>query len=266
MAFRVLALLLFLGTVSSASAFGAELAPHRAAYSLSLAAAKVGSNISGATGVMEVEFVVACEGYYSRQALQLTLLSAGGPASTTQFAAILFERTDAAELTFETNQFAGAQLSEAFAGRAIHAAGKPGTIRYERPTGLNLNMPANTLFPVEGTVKLLDAAAAGDAFLAGNLFDGGGPDALSAVSAIIAGAIAADRDLPAAGAAALAGRRSWRGQIAHYPIAAAAATPAFEEGYRLYAGGIIDELDLNYGTFRLKGTLTKLELVPRPAC
>ena len=236
----------------------ADIVSHRATYTLTFGGAQPSAGFTGATGTMEVELVAACDGFRSKQAMQLAMLTAGGPATTTQFTGTIFERMDAAQMTFETTQSVGGQVEQSFKGTAVHPIGQSGSIRYDTPKGLIVPTPRDTLFPIEGSRRVLDAAAAGEAFLAANLFDGGGPDALSAVSVLISTA--------EVGKGNFGGRSSWRVQIAHYPMNSAAATPEFEEAYRLYAGGILDELDLNYGLFRLKGALSKLELLPAPTC
>lgn len=243
------------------------LASHRATYAMNLVSALPQSGIVGVTGVFLVEQIPECKGVTLRQAVQLTLRVEGGAAVSTRFAATVWESDDAKSMTFSTvNEVAG-DVVEAFTGTAaLFGPGLSGRVDYTEPTAATMALPSSVLFPIALSRAVLAAAEAGTRLLDLIGFDGGGEDTLTAVSVFIGAQFAAGEEIPLNGADLLADQRSWHTRYAHYEIASQAPEPIFEVGYRLFENGVITDLILDYGDFRVSGTLETIEDIPPPAC
>lgn len=243
-------------------AAAAELQPHRATFALSMVpGAPASSGILGVVGRMLIEFEQVCDGYVTRQALQMLVRDALGQTTETRYTLTTWESRDGREMTFDSTSTFGTQSDPPYAGRATTGVGGAnGRIVYQVPTG-TVPLRPGAVFPAEHLRALLDAAAKGEKLMTQEVFEGGSPENYTAVNASIGDLIAA----PAADKL-VAGRKSWNVREAHYPPGGRAETPAFEIGLRVYEGGIVDALDLDHGIFRVAGKLTALELLPPPRC
>lgn len=256
-------ILAFLAVLTCAApATAAELQPHRATFNLSMVpGAPAASGILGVLGRMLIEFEAVCDGYVTRQAMQMLVRDALGQTTETRYTATTWESLDGREMTFETTSTFGKQADPSYAGRATRGdAGAPGRIAYEVPGGA-IPVRPGVVFPAEHMKTLLDAAAKGDKLLTQDVFEGGSPQNYTTVNTSIGEpmtATAADK--------LLEGRRSWTVREAHFRPGGRTETPEFEVGIRMYEGGILDALDLDHGAFRVSGKLSALELLPAPRC
>ncbi len=256
---RILAVAaVFIGSPAAA----ADLQPHRATFTLSLGGGAV-PGILGVVGRMIVEYEAACDGTVTRQAMQMLIRDAMGKTTETRYASTLWERSDGREMTFDTNATFGEQSDPAYAGRALLGQGDadPGRVTYDVPAGGTMQLRPGTIFPTEHTLRTMAAAMRGETLLTDEVFEGGAPMNYTQVTAAITPAPAAEPTL-----AGLAERRAWNVREAHFRPGARVEAPQFEVGFRVYEGGIIDALDLDYGPFRVVGKLATLELLPAPRC
>ncbi len=262
----VTACLITLGTLPAVNSFAAQLASFRATYDMNLVWALPVSGVTGVSGTFLLEQTVGCTGITLRQAVHLTIRDEGGGVASTRFAATVWERDDANEMTFSTvNEVAGGVV-EAFNGRAVpQGITGAGRVDYTQPTAMTLALPVGVLFPVALTRTVLAAAGNGTQFLDVIGFDGGGPDTLNAVSVFVGAEFGPGEETPEVGAGVLADLRSWETRYAHFEFASPAPEPLFEVGYRLFENGVITNLILDYGGFQVSGTLEVLEgIAPAP--
>jgi hypothetical protein len=60
--------------------------------------------------------------------------------------------------------------------------------------------------------------------------------------------------------------RRWPVSMAYYELATQSDTPKFEASFLLGEDGVLRDLVLDYGDFKLKGELEQLDLLERPDC
>ena len=92
----------------------------------------------------------------------------------------------------------------------------------------------------------------GTRFLTATLFEGGRPESLTNVAAVIG----PRREAMSAAEtrfAELAGRAAWQTDFAYYGMGEAGAEPDYQIGYLAYEGAIFDRLNLDYVEFRMAG-------------
>lgn len=244
-----------------AEAFGAaELVPHRATFTLSLQQGAPSPGILGVIGRMAVEFEVACDGYITRHALQMLVRDSLGETTESHYTATLWESFDGREMTFATASTFGTIADPSYAGRAASGTNgaAAGRVTYDVPGG-SLSLRHGTVFPSQHTQQLIDAARDGQHIVSHQLFGGGSPQSYTFVSTSIGEAQISDSPL-------LTGRKSWTMREAHFRPGGLPEMPEFEIGFRQYEGGMIDNLDLDYGVFRVAGRLSALEMLSPPRC
>jgi hypothetical protein len=95
------------------------------------------------------------------------------------------------------------------------------------------------------------------------VFDGATAEGASLVSALIGRALPA----PEAATDALLKRPGWGMRMAYFGIDKAdTAEPDYEIGMDLQDNGVARGIRLDYTDFSIKGTLEKLEPLPKPPC
>jgi hypothetical protein len=250
-----LALLAWLAAGAAASA---QIAPHRAVYALGLAGRT--SALVDADGAFAVEWRTQCEGVTSRQRLWFVGSLPGGGELDYDIRFSTWESADDRRMRFSMRTYRDGDLADEFRGQAqMPEGGGPGRATYTVPEGVEMRLPAETLFPTAHIEHLIEAAAAGSAVSSAALFDGAGVgnEALTLVTAAIGDPIAA-----ADGA-----ERAWPMALAHHPLVEAEAdAPLFELSFELSEAGVMRHVLLDYGAFALEAELERFERLNPPSC
>lgn len=242
------------------AAAAAELAGHRALYTLSLETAR--GDVIGATGTMGFEVIDACDAWAVRQRLAITVTSRDGTDIDITSDYTTWEAKDGLRMRFRLRQTTEDAVVNDLAGSAeLERAGGPGRVTYTQPVDTTRDLPAGTLFPTAHTEALLAAAKAGQRFLALPLFDGTSAEgAQDSTAAIAAWTAPAQTAWPA-----LTPLSSVRVRLAFFEREGGKQQPEYEVGMRYWENGIADQLSMDFGDYVLSGKLTELT-VPKPGC
>jgi hypothetical protein len=242
------------------------LAPHRAVYDLVLDNGKPSGNIESARGRIAFEFTGdACEGYALsfRQVTQLG--TEAGPrvidARTTSF-----EAGDGASYRFKTESSAGGAKPDTVDGTAEKSGGGY-EVKLRQPKSETHRESIDALFPNAQMKAVIQAARAGKSTLNVRLYDGASSgkevyDTLSVIGKRIESA-PAEKPLqrPEFEKAA-----RWPVTISYFKVGSGESTPSYTISFELYENGITGAIRLDYGNFALRGTLTRLDLLPQESC
>ncbi len=266
------ALAMFVAADASAGPVAAELVPHRAVYAMTLNSTNLSGGVTGASGAMTYKFGDSCDGWTVENKTVLTFAySDGAPVATTwDFAT--WESKDGLHYRFRVRSTRDGVVSEEIDGVAnLDGRGKGGVAKFTLPEPKTLRLPKGTLFPTEHTIRVLEAAQRGQQGLERILFDGTGDDDIFDVNALIGKPLPANANASPAEAtpgvdSALLSGPSWHTQMAFFPRGSTDPTPDYEVSLRYYLNGVADEVIQSFGSFSLKGTLQKLEPLPRPDC
>jgi hypothetical protein len=255
-------LLVALVTALWSSAADAALQAHVAAYRLSLAGAVGMANpFSEVRGGLVIEWRLACDGWLSRQRLAFvgTLQEGGDLSHDVRFSS--WEALDGSRMRYSYRSYGNDELQEEFRGEAVLAPSEGGVATFTTPSERRIELPAGTMFPTVHIQEVLRGARAGERFVSHEVFDGAGFDSLTQITSVIGQPRLveplADQNEQA---------RAWPVSMAYYELRAPADTPKFEAGFLLGEDGVLRDVVLNYGDFKLKGALETLELLERPNC
>jgi hypothetical protein len=265
-----------LGTTSSAFA-QAALAPHLAAYRLALHDQAGAGALVEARGGLVIEWRLECDGWVSRQRLGFVASTDGGGPINHDVRFTSWESADGTRLRYVVRSFEDNELKEEYRGLAELEAGGAGVADFSAPRKEAVKLPPGTVFPTEHMQLVLDAAAAGQRFVSHEVFDGFGFDALTQVTSVIGesrpakptDAGSAERtDVDRAEQTGVGSEKgqAWPVSMAYYNIERGEETPQFEASFLLDDRGILHDVLLDYGDFRLDATLEQLELLDRPDC
>lgn len=261
----------FAGLFQSAWAAGdvaqpSQILPHRGLYKMSLDSARNGSHISGAEGKMFFAWQDACNGWNTEQRLDLSLSHDDGTTIALKSAYVTWEEKSGQHFRFNYRQTVNNRLQEEYRGSAsLPAAGKPGVATYILPEAKDIPLPEGTLFPTAHTLALINAASHKQAMFNAPLFDGTDEAGYSDVSAVISAQRAITNDVAKTGLGDLP-PMVWPVRMAFFDANTQNSEPDYEMDTTMLPNGVSEYMLLDYGEFRLRGTLVKVELLPKPDC
>jgi len=265
------AAVLFFAVRPEAYAASATHASHRAFYEISIGRVDQGSSILDARGRMVTEWRRACEGWTTSQRLVVSMAPGEGEPIDSEVTLTSFENADGTEYVFDSEIRIGGETVELVRGRAAREApGKVGKVTYEEPAGLSLDLPADTVFPFEHTLVLLDAAERGDRRAFNHYFDGSQPEISPLASnALILGKPRDGADGQFAQFGELTARKWWPIRLAMFNGRASHGgeeQPEFEMTQNLQDNGIVRSFEFDYGDFSLVASMVELEELDAPRC
>lgn len=241
---------------------------HRAFYRLALGRLTGAASVAGAQGAMTVEWERGCEGWTATQKLAVTMERQEGPVAVSSVSASIFESHDGTRLRFTSKTTVDGEIVEQVRGRAERpSADAPGTAYYLEPDGLEIVLPAGTLFPFQHTLAIIDAATTGVDRDFSTFFDGSQPEEspLAVNSLILGGAQRADE-----GAGADLGPLTehiwWPVRLAFFSGSIDKSEPDIEMTQYVQENGVIRRFDFDYGDFTIIATLERVEPIAAPAC
>jgi hypothetical protein len=247
------------------------LAPHRAVYDLVLDPSKPAKSIDAARGRIAFDFSGdACEGY-ALSFRQVTELSGSeGSPRTIDSRTTSFEAGDGRSYRFKSESIGLGAKPEVTDGTAEKTGDAGYTVALRVPQRETHREAASAMFPNEQMKAIIRAARAGRTTLDVRLYDGanGGKEAYDTLSVIgrriEPGTVAAsEAPLQRAEFDALA---RWPVTISYFKVGSDVSTPAYTVSFDLYENGVTGKVRMDYGSFALRGTLTRLDLLPAGSC
>jgi hypothetical protein len=251
--------------VAAPSAGGAEIAPHRALYAMTLGAAKNDSDVVDARGTMDYEWGETCDGWTIEQRYRLRMRYAETPDVDIVSSFVTWESKDGLRYRFNQKQTRNGEIDQEIRGEArLNAPGKAGVAEFSKPQPQTLKLEPGVLFPSAHTILLIDGAHQGENFISRQLFDGATDENAVQVSAAIGVKLTADP--AAASRSPLLQRPGWRVRLAFFPVDANAEKPDYELGMRLLDNGVSQDMVIDYGEYSIRAKLDDIEPLTKPNC
>jgi EipB-like len=239
-----------------------DLASHRAHYTLTLDTAR--EDVTAATGEMFYEVDDVCDGWATRQRLDMTVTNTDGQPVRMISDYATLENKEGTKMQFHMRQTTDQAVTDQVDGEAtLERPGGPGKVHFTSPDDKTIDLAAGTLFPTPHTVAVLTAAEQGKKFLALPLFDGTSADGPQDTFVTI---LNWNGPEPSRWPA-LAKLPSGRIRIAFFDQKKASVnTPDYAVGMRYWSNGVSDELSMDFGGFVMKGAIDRFEILPPHKC
>src|SRR5713101_2276800 len=248
-----------------ASAWAADIAPHRALYSMSLGQTHGDAGVTGAAGTMAYQWGESCDGWTVEQRYRLKMGYAESADVSIASNFVTWEAKDGLRYRFNQKETRNGTDNEEIRGVAkLDGAGQGGAADFDKPEGKNFKLPAGVLFPSAHTIQLLDKAQAGENFVSKHVFDGATAESAVLVSAVIGPKVAPDAE--AAKKSPLLNRPGWRVRLAFFPADPKVEKPDYELGMLLLDNGVSRDMVIDYGDYAIHATLNDIEALPKPGC
>jgi EipB-like len=251
--------------VTAPTGRGAEIAPHRALYTMTLGNARNDSGVVDARGTMDYEWGETCDGWTIEQRYRLRLRYAETSDVDIASSFITWESKDGLRYRFNQRQTRNGEVDQEIRGEAkLEGPGEGGVAEFSKPQQQSLQLTSGVMFPSAHTILLIDAAHEGENFVSRLVFDGATDENAVQVSAAIGVKLTAD---PAAVTLSpLLQRPGWRVRLAFFPVDAAAEKPDYELGMRLLDNGVSQDMVIDYGEYSIRAKLDDIEPLTKPSC
>jgi hypothetical protein len=257
--------------VAASASQAAQVAPHRAAYELSLDRATSASDVIDVSGTMDFEWADSCNGWTVKQKSLMTVGYSTGESAQLGWNLLSWEAKDGLKYRFLVRDLQNGTMADQFKGEAaLDGPGRGGKAVYSVPDKKVVKLPPGTLFPTAHSLKLLQNAEADQTLLWEMVFDGSDAKGLFGVNAVISHRQAqAQAQAQASGgklSSPLLATPAWRINLAYFAPEGQAAEPQNEQHIDIHDNGVVDLLIIDYGTFRVRARLIKIESLRGPAC
>lgn len=245
----------------------AQIASHRAAYSLSLGSAKT-SGVSNLEGAMYIDWHEACEGWTISQRMRFQIFDEDGQPIDSDISFSSWEAKDGLSYRFTLRSTRNGEVDDELRGHAeLDGPGKGGKAVFEGdPEPEVIELPPGTLFPTEHSIQLIERAKAGDRVFARKVFDGATLDGALEINALITSKVPPQKPANKNIAADLVNHPSWRVRMAFFKLDEQAAEPEYETSLGLLDNGVGLDFLFDYRDFSIKAQLEQLEALPKPRC
>jgi hypothetical protein len=243
----------------------AEIAPHRALYTMTLGSTKGDSGVTTATGTMAYQWGESCDGWTVEQRYRLKIGYSDQADVDIASNFVTWEAKDGLQYRFNQKETRNGEGNEAVHGEAhLDGPEQGGAAEFTTPEPKTMPLPAGTLFPSVHTIMLIEKAKAGENFVSRQVFDGSTEESAVLVSAVIGPKVEPDPEL--AKKNPLLNRPGWRVRLAFFPADQNAEKPDYELGMVLLDNGISREMTIDYGDYSIKAKLDDIEALPKPGC
>jgi EipB-like len=267
------ALHLGLGDMAHAAS-AVRLAPHRAVYDMTLGVTRNSASVTGVRGRMVYEITGnACEGWTQNMRLVTEMSTTEGQPSVSDLRSSTWEDGVANLFRFNTSQLRDQKPGDTTMGDAKRATGGPVAVELTKPAKATVSLPANTYYPVQHSIALIEAARAGKTTMRADLYDGSekGDKAYDTLARIGRKTdTAAIKALPQmkGAAGAMDAMTAWPMSISYFEPGKDKqdATPVYELSFLFFENGVSRKMVIDYGDFSIKGEITEIEMLDVGTC
>ena len=249
--------------VLSSPTVAAGFAPHTAHYAMKLISAR-SSNIESVTGDMLVRWEGDCSGWTMSNRTIFNVGYTGGDTVRVTLDATTWESIAGDRYTFLVRTLFNDKESERIEGTAQIAEGTR-VADFVSPAKKRIVLPPGTIFPTRHTEQVLEVAGDRSQIVRATVFDGFTDGGAQFVNAVVGGRVAAKP-----GAALpfpeLRSQPSWTVNLAFFPVEKQDAEPESEINVKIFANGIAERMDMDFGDFRVRSELKNLETARLPVC
>ncbi|MGB8313005.1 MAG: DUF1849 family protein [Aestuariivirga sp.] len=256
----------------ASQAIASAVAPHRAVYDLNLLRTDNGANVESVAGRMAYEVSGSeCHGWTVAFRLVNRFNYKEGASRLFDTQSSSWETGDGKEMNYSEKEYVDSKPeTEKRLNVARASRDKAGEVNITLPAEKNFSISADTVFPMRHQLRLMDAAARGNARDVSLVYDGSDEEkTVKAISFIGKGKKPGENqdDLNSPEAAPLQSLSSWPVTIGYYATGADAAdTPLYQINFDMYENGVSTNLVMDYGSFALSGKLAHLEFLKAEAC
>lgn len=243
----------------SAQEITVDLLPHRATYSITLDKNYQDEDVAEAKGQMTIQLAKIGDGWAIEQKSTLHVYYRDGSAEQVITTLATYESMDGLKYSFNARTMRGDE-EETISGEAILASkGGAGIVTYQQPDESTIQLPVGTIFPTHHLIHMLTAAMKGKKVVSNIVFDGSS-ETHEPVQVDTVFAAAQDPKLALSNKDLLQTKKVWPMRMAIYAVDSTGPEADYEIMQNVLDRGIIRDMTLDYGTFKVKAVLNQVEV------
>jgi hypothetical protein len=257
--------------LSAQACAASSLLPHRAVYEMSVVNIDKKSGILSGTGLLAYEITGStCDGWITNYRIATRYERTEAGEQLNDFQVNGWEAGDGTAFQMEEKQYVDQRLTSRRNVLAKKLPDAEGFGQLTRPQERTFKIPKEAVFPIRHQLRLLKAAAAGEKRNVSVVFEGAEDEkSLSAVALIgnLRDPKTMDLAVNEKSAAELRREQAWSIAVSYYPVEPNRAdAPDYQTSFTMFSSGVSTDLLFDYGSFALRGKLTKLEFLPEQDC
>jgi len=248
---------------------GNSLQPHKAIYEIKMISKSNGSQLLNISGEMFYEWQHDCDAWITDNRFNLYYEYAETPTvkDTADFST--YEKFDGSRFEFNAQRKRNGQVYEEFRGFAQPESEKEeGRATYTTPEGLEYTLPAGTLFPMQHTIDLINAAKNKEKFFNKTVYDGSDEDGPAIINAFIGKPVNAMANLDPSRNLdpALVNTQAWKIHMAFFQLSSSESSADYEIDAIIHDNGIISDMIIDYYEFAIAQKLIAIEPIEDQSC
>tara|TARA_B100001123_G_C15171493_1_gene971588 strand:+ start:363 stop:1259 length:897 start_codon:yes stop_codon:yes gene_type:complete len=242
-----------------------KIIPHKAVYVFEMESADPGGGVEDIGGGMTFEWADACDGWALKQHYFLRISTIEGTDVDISISNVTWEAKNGIRYRFIHRRGRNGTLIEDIQGVAeLSVRGGSGSVMFEKPKEQNLKLPSGTMFPTDFMLSQMQAAARNERMDRRLVFEGSaveGPQTVSTTILPLRKVDEADLLEPAFGT-----RTVWPMYVAYFPPDNFDGQPDTELSIYVQPNGVVMGYVVDYGDFKLRAKLVKIEALPDLGC
>ena len=240
------------------------LASYRVLYKLQLDNSSNNPSIVLVSGELKTDFINSCNGYITNETLNMNIGHDDGSSLQMNDIYSSLESLDGTSLRFLAKSFTNGRMTKEFDGIAIRENDTL-KITYDIPSKKTGLIKENPSFPAQHLRQLIKSIKSGQKFFEHRLFDGSsGNESLYAV-ATINGLSKKTLKRGWSDVSFLEKEISWSMRNSYYDDSLD-GIPLSQSSYQLYANGVVGDMTIDYGDFKVNFLLTEIKELPVIDC
>lgn len=243
--------------------YSQALVPHHAHYTVALVSATSNSQVIGAEGTMELKMADVCDGWTVEQKSDTTLSLREDIVDVLSSHYVAWESKEGDRLRFYANRAHNGITSDNIRGEAnFDGAGGESQIEFQMPETLSVSVVPGTVPPLKHLMRLLNAAKSGQEMVSSEVFDGssfGNPVHIDTFITKQKPSCSIEKNHNLKGPV-------YPMQLALYGIEVKDSLPNLEIQQNFYANGVMCSYTVNFGDYKVQGTLQEVEYLPQASC
>lgn len=242
----------------------ADMAPHRAIYSLTLGKGSSSGRYVGLRGAVKTVLEKTCDAWIVAEEVNMYVDTQVGGRLTQDLRYTGWESLDGRQYRFVARSKTNDER-KTFKGNARAHPESPGEAVYTMPRKMTMALPPGTHFYFGLTTWLIERAQAGVSRAETIVFDGTDDEGPQRATAFIIPLPEGGRkDDEAMGP--LLERPGWSIRLAFYPVGGRAAAPDYEVQAVILDNGVTPRMELVFTGFTAIQKLEKIEALESPSC
>ena len=249
------------------AAFAAQsasnLVAHRAYYEMSMGDKLQNSHIVNISGRSAFALEHDCSGWRSIEDYIIQFVADTGGQDRVMSHFESWEADSGDKYSFDIMEQSSFDGRKQFGGFAQLDDDRSGNAFYTQDPQPSVELPSNTVFPMQHVRNILEQAENGEKLIAATLFTGAEPEnALMRTSTVVGGW----RDEAAQDLGELAEDGYWQINVAYFNPEATTAEPEYEIQFEMQRNGLVRNYVIDYGDFSINARLTEAEEVEAKTC